>query len=64
MSESKLSSTKQLQVLFFNLIVNDLFSQNSLTVWNTYRYHGGNHVNGKTILELWSYKKESNSKKS
>ena len=41
MSESKLSSTKQLQVLFFNfevvelkhnLIVNDLFSQNSLTV--------------------------------
>ena len=61
MSESKLSSTKQLQVLFFNfevvelkhnLIVNDLFSQNSLTVWNTYRYHGGNHVNGKTILEL------------
>ena len=52
MSKSKLSSTKQLQVLFFNLIVNDLFSQNSLTVWNTYRYHGGNHVNGKTILEL------------
>ena len=32
MSESKLSSTKQLQVLFFNLIVNDLFSQNSLTI--------------------------------
>ena len=47
MSESKLSSTKQ-----FNLIVNDLFSQNSLTVWNTYRYHGSNHVNGKTIVEL------------